>query len=257
MKNMKIMTYNIRNAYGDLGENAWDNRKESLAGLIAGRDPDIFCVQEAFDSQVRYLLEALPAYGFAGVGRDDGKKEGEYSAVFYKKDRFSLVSQRTRWLSETPDIPSKGWDAHHCRICTSALLRESGGATLCAASTHLDHAGILARKNGAELLRSFFEDEEEQCFIAGDYNAFTGSEPYSIMNAPPFYDARLLSEEYSDFGTFHGYGRQKSLFEQSPIDHIFFTKGAYFPVRAEIIAVRRNGRYPSDHFPLLIEFKSK
>jgi endonuclease/exonuclease/phosphatase family metal-dependent hydrolase len=257
MKTLKVMTYNIRNAYGDTGENAWDNRKESLAGLISGREPDIFCVQEAYDSQISFLLESLPEYGFAGVGRDDGKTEGEYSAVYFKKDRFELLSQRTRWLSESPDVPSIGWDAHHKRICTSALLLERDGERLCAASVHLDHAGILARKNGAELLRSFFAGGPEQCFIAGDYNAVTGSEPYNILNAPPFCDARLFSEEYSDFGTFHGYGRVKTVFENSPIDHIFITKGAYTPVRAEILSVKRNGHFPSDHFPLMISFTAK
>jgi len=255
MKTLTVMTYNIRNAYGDRGENAWENRKESLSGLISGRAPDIFCVQEAYENQIAYLLESLPDYGYAGVGRDDGKTAGEYSAVFFRKARFRAASQKTRWLSLTPDIPSAGWDAHHKRICTSAILEEGGGCTLCAASVHLDHAGVLARQNGARLLRSFFAGESAQCFIAGDYNAFVGSEPYNILNAPPFFDARLSSREYSDFGTFHGFG-SKEFFKETPIDHIFFTAGAYRPLRAEILAVKRDGRYPSDHFPLLISFVS-
>lgn len=92
---MKYMTYNIRNMNDDHGPHAWDNRKEHLAALIAWRAPDILCVQEAFWPQMVYLKEHLPGYDFYGVGRDDGDKAGEYAAVFYRTDRFTLLEGRT------------------------------------------------------------------------------------------------------------------------------------------------------------------
>ena len=249
------MTYNILNCNGGGTEHAWEERKSSLATLVSGRSPDLLLVQEAYYSQLTYLEDLLGVYRFAGVGRDDGVQEGEFSAVFYKKDRFRLLSSQTRWFSETPDIPSRGWDAHHHRICSSALLEEEDGQRLTAASLHIDHAGVLARTNSARQLRGFFENEQNQCIVGGDFNFRPDSEPYGIIASPPLYDARLSAPEYSDFGTFHGFRGLEAVCTRGPIDHIFMTKGAYSPVRAEILAVKREGRYPSDHFPLLISFK--
>lgn len=257
MATFSLMTYNIRNMKSDRGTAAdWDNRRESLAGLISTRSPDALCVQEAYAPQIDFLAQALSGYDYAGVGRDDGAREGEYSAVFWKRSRFELRSAKTFWLSETPDIPSFGWDAHQRRICTAAHLLEDDGRALCVASLHLDHAGEEARRGGARLLRSVFSAlaPTEQCFVAGDYNAEPDSEPYRIMNAPPFSDARLSACEYADFATFVGFNGEYFLSDSGPIDHCFTTPGPYRPRTADILAVKRGGGYPSDHFPLLITF---
>lgn len=256
---MKYMTYNIRNMNDDHGPHAWDNRKEHLAALIAWRAPDILCVQEAFWPQMVYLKEHLPGYDFYGVGRDDGDKAGEYAAVFYRTDRFTLLEGRTFWLSETPDRPSRGWDASfHKRICTIAVLAPlDGGTPICAASLHLDNDGAEARRQSALLLRRVFTpiSEQYQCFIAGDYNAEPCDEPFRIMNEPPFYDARTTADEFSDFETFNGFAIDHVTFGAGPIDHIFYTKGALRPVCAEILTTKRGGDFPSDHFPLLCTFE--
>src|ERR1700710_2845398 len=109
---MKVMTYNIRLDVASDGVNQWSNRKEKLPALIQKYDPDLIGLQEAMHHQLMDILKALPQYGYIGVGRDDGKEKGEYSAILYRKDRFDLIWQRTSWLSETPAIAgSKSWDA--------------------------------------------------------------------------------------------------------------------------------------------------
>lgn len=261
MKQMTLMTYNIRNMNGDQGVHGWENRKAHVAALIAGRAPDVLCVQEAFWPQMEYLLENLPGYAAYGVGRDDGDKAGEYAAILYRTDRFRLTDSQTIWLSETPDHPSHGWDAtYHKRICTTVQLSPlDGSAPFYAASLHLDDRGVEARRQSALLLRRYFAPvlESSQCFVAGDYNATPADEPYQIMNQPPFYDARITADEFSDFASSRGFDCDRLEFGSGPIDHVFYNQGALRPVRAEILTVKRGGEFPSDHFPLLCTFESR
>ncbi len=259
MNTMKIMSYNVRYIHGDSDDNRWENRREALVGLILSRDPDILCVQEAFDEQMQYLRASLLAYASYGVGRDDGDKAGEHSAVFYKKELFRMVHSDTKWFSPTPDVPSRGWDAHHKRICSWVLLDCVGGGSIAAASLHMDNGGAVARANAARILRDMFTPvaAHSQVFIAGDFNSAPGGEAYEIVNAAPFFDARTKSPEYTEYGSSHGFGRNENVFNIGPIDHLFMTKGEFYPIRAEVLAVKFNGRYPSDHFPLLVTLKKR
>lgn len=254
---LTLMTYNIRNMNDDRTENCWDKRKKALVGLIGSHCPDVLCVQEAFYPQIRYILSELPAYGYCGVGRDDGDKAGEYSAVFYKRAKFSPVSTGTFWLSQTPDIPSCGFDGAHNRICTWAELSRKG-ELLAVCSLHLDHKGEVAKREGAKIVRERALQFPEQCIVAGDFNSVPDSEPISIMSQPPFSDARLAAPERHSHGTFRGFEPNVRDWRlDPPIDHVFFTPGKFSPRRAEIITTTYDDRYPSDHFPLLVTFNEK
>ncbi len=258
MNTLTIMSYNIRNSNDDTGENAWSNRKAALVALIKSRRPDILCMQEALPDQMQYLRAMLPDYDFFGVGRDDGGMSGEFSPVFFRRSLFENVGAITVWLSETPLLPSCGWDAHHNRICTLVALKEKEtGQVIGVASLHLEHAGPIAQVKGAEVAReAALSSLQTQCFLAGDYNCAVGSKPYQVMTQEPLRDARLDAPERSDLATFHGFGKKELTLEASPIDHIFYTPGLYHPVRAEVLAIKMNGRYPSDHFPLLVTFQN-
>src|SRR5690606_8159556 len=92
---------------------------------ILFHQPQILGVQEALWGQMQDLQQALPQYKFVGVGRDDGDKKGEFSAIFYDTTRIQLLDSKTFWLSETPEVAgSKGWDAAICRIVTYARFRD-------------------------------------------------------------------------------------------------------------------------------------
>ena len=152
-QNMTFLTYNIRYGLANDGENRWDIRKDGLAKQIQFYEPDVFGVQEALGFQVAYLDSILEQYDYYGVGRDDGKEEGEYSAIFYKRDRFTILKKSTFWLSETPDKVSVGWDAALPRICTVLLVKEKiSGQTLWIMNTHFDHKGEKARENSVRLI---------------------------------------------------------------------------------------------------------
>jgi len=120
---LKIMTYNIRLNLDSDGENSWTNRKDFFSSQMQFYEPDIFGVQEATPSQVTDISSLLPEYSYVGIGRE-GIGKGESSNVFYKKKHFSVLQENTFWLSETPDVISKGWDAACNRVCTYVLLKD-------------------------------------------------------------------------------------------------------------------------------------
>ena len=110
---LTVASYNLRNANGSDSArgNGWGQRYPVIAQIVQYHDFDIFGTQECFLHQLKDMKEALPGYDYIGVGRDDGKDKGEHSAIFYRTDKFDIVEKGDFWLSETPDVPSKGWDA--------------------------------------------------------------------------------------------------------------------------------------------------
>src|SRR5690606_35847797 len=124
-QDLHVATYNIRlQTKSDTG-NMWDDRKYALCQVIKFHEFDIFGIQEAFDSQMEDMHALLPHYKHIGVGRDDGKKRGEHSAIFYNPSRFELLRAGTFWLSDkNTETPNKGWDAALPRICTWGVFKD-------------------------------------------------------------------------------------------------------------------------------------
>ena len=139
-ESLEAMTYNIRYDTVDDGDNAWDFRKARVAGLLSFYEPDVLGLQEAEYHQVRYLRDALPRYRYIGVGRDDGRTGGEFSAIFYDSGRLKLLEDGTFWLSDTPAVPSLGWDAALKRVCTYARFEDRATSRqFWVFNTHFDH----------------------------------------------------------------------------------------------------------------------
>ena len=148
-----FMTYNIRYATERDGVNAWSNRKAFLSDQIKFYSPDVFGIQEGLLRQVSYLDSALTQYQYIGVGRDDGKEKGEFSAIFYDTEKLKVIENSTFWLSETPEKISIGWDAAMERICTYALFENLvSGQKFYVFNTHFDHIGKVAREKSADLI---------------------------------------------------------------------------------------------------------
>ncbi|MEX1261841.1 MAG: endonuclease/exonuclease/phosphatase family protein [Balneolaceae bacterium] len=255
---IKIMSYNIRYDNPDDGINAWSNRSDQVAEMMGKKyQADIIGVQEALKSQIDELQNRLPSYSWVGVGRDDGKEAGEFSPIFYKSDRFELVATNTFWLSESPDQPgSISWDAAITRVATWAILKEkSSGEDFYVINTHFDHMGEVARVESAKVIGEFVSniDEEFPVVITGDFNVPETSEAYSVMtNLPGISDARYASETEHEgpTATFNNWEELGS--DESRIDYIFVRDN----VRAlthKILDDRYDGRFPSDHLPVLSE----
>jgi endonuclease/exonuclease/phosphatase family metal-dependent hydrolase len=240
------------------GVNQWGNRIEKVTDLIKKHNPDLFGVQEALHNQMMDLQNNLPDYQFVGVGRDDGKEKGEYSAIFYKKDKFEVLKQNTFWLSETPSIPgSKSWDAAITRVVTFAVVKEkSSGKSFIYANTHFDHIGKEARKNSANtikhLLLDFMKDYKAiPVLVSGDFNSEPTAEPYLNMidgKELQLTDARPGTDVT---GTFCGFEVGK--IECRTIDYIFHS-AQWKASNYKVIQENDGKYYPSDHLPVMASF---
>ena len=249
-QNLTVISYNIRyNSQSD-GEDIWDLRKGELVGQINQHSPDSFGVQEATQIQMQYILEALPEYAYVGVGRDNGATKGEYSAVFYLKEKFKLLESKTFWLSETPEEVSVGWDAALPRICTYAQFKEhTTGRVFWHFNTHFDHVGKAARANSALLIIEKIKSlvSTESVFVlTGDFNASPNELPIThLKNA--FRDPLEYIELSGPEGTFNAFNLQAPLDRR--IDYIFF-QGLTPLSYAHLSEKRANGRWISDHLPV-------
>src|SRR5665648_606437 len=123
-QNIRVITYNIRFNNPDDGENAWPNRSNQVSALLDFHQADIFGLQEALIGQIEDIQAQLPNMEWVGVGRDDGKKAGEYSPLFYNSKKFDALQKGWFWLSETPEKPGLGWDASCKRVCTWVIMKK-------------------------------------------------------------------------------------------------------------------------------------
>lgn len=257
---LKVMTYNIRLDIAVDGENDWAHRKDFFTSQIQFYEPDILGIQEATPNQVIDIAKAFPQYNYVGIGRD-GAGKGESSNIYYKKDRFKLIQENTFWLSETPDVVSKGWDAAFNRVCTYALFKDlKTKKTFWVFNTHLDHVGELAKTNGIQLILSKMatvNTKKYPVFFTGDFNSEPATDRIKnlkkIMN-----DSREISETtpFGPSGTFNGFNHNEPVTKL--IDYIFVSNEGKLSVKKyAVLSDSRDLRYPSDHFPVYVEIKFK
>lgn len=248
---INVMSYNIRYNNANDGDNAWPNRKDQVKALVRFHDADILCVQEALDLQVDQLLENTD-FEMAGVGRTDGKREGEFSAIYFDKKRFVKKDGGTFWLSDTPEKPSKGWDAAIVRICTWLRLYDKWNKKeFMVFNTHYDHVGVQARIESAKLIKKKIQEIAPTLpvILTGDLNVRPETE--AITTIKTFLtDAKEASIEpaYGPEGTFNGFKFNAPLKDR--IDYIFINKG--FKVQKfAVLSDSKQQRYPSDHLPIV------
>ena len=229
--------------------------------------------QELLSNQFNDLSGLLTGYQGVGVGRLDGAESGEYCAVFFRKDRFTLLDSGTFWLSETPEVVgSLGWDGACERIATWVVLRDRDGRELFFIDTHLDHVGQVARDEGVSLLMKRIETLSggRPVILTGDFNSEPGSSvvahvqkdgvTFAELCAPVeqkdgvLRDAKAIAAQrsgtdwsFSDFG-------QIPEAERPLLDYIFVS-GDIEAVRYEVLPDIFDGGYVSDHAPVMAVVK--
>ncbi len=250
-----IATFNIRYDNPRDSGNLWADRKAYVASLIRFHDFDVFGTQEGLKHQLDDIQQQLPQYERYGIGRDDGQTKGEHSAIFYKKEKFTLLKSGDFWLSETPDKPGFGWDARINRICSWVQLKDKvTGKTFYCFNVHYDHQGMVARRESSKLLLSKIRSisGKDPVILTGDFNGDHRSEWYeSIAHSGVLKDSfREVKHPYVNNGTFQNFGRNFNTADI--IDHVFIS--THFTVkRWGVLTDSYSGKFPSDHFPVLTE----
>lgn len=282
-----VGSYNVRNqndADARQGD-GWPTRSKVLCAQVDFEDPDIFGTQEVLHGQLNDMRTLLDHYDYIGIGRDDGREAGEYSAIFYKKSRLNLLADGNFWLNETPDRPALGWDAACIRICTWGQFEQrSTGFRFFFFNLHMDHVGVVARRESAKLIVQKIREiaQEAPAIVTGDFNVDQNDSIFSI-----FTDSGLLVDSYvaaerrfAENGTFNDF--DPNLKSESRIDHVFVSpafsvhrygiltnsywtaegaqakqlvKGKNAPQEIDFQHFRR--RNPSDHYPVFVKLEVK
>ena len=233
---LSVMTFNMRYDNPEDGQNNWRFRRERIAGVIKAQEVDVLGTQELLSNQFDDLSGLLTGYQGVGVGRLDGAESGEYCAVFFRKDRFTLLDSGTFWLSETPEVD---------------------GRELFFIDTHLDHVGQVARDEGVSLLMKRIETLSggRPVILTGDFNSEPGSSVVAhVQKDGVLRDAKAIAAQrsgtdwsFSDFG-------QIPEAERPLLDYIFVS-GDIEAVRYEVLPDTFDGGYVSDHAPVMAVVK--
>lgn len=249
---IEAATYNLRLNLASDGVNAWPQRREAVKALVRYHGFDLLGTQEGLIDQIRDL-EQMGEYTRVGRGRDDGQDAGEHSAIFFRKARFELLANGDFWLSPTPEVPSKGWDARCCkRLASWARLRDkASGRSLAVFSVHFDHEGELARRESAQLMLRKMDELSAGLPVVclGDFNS-TPDTPQIQALSGRLHDARAwsLSPPYGPVGTFNDFQLDAPMIER--IDYIFVSPGVRV-LKYAVLSDSIDRRYPSDHHPVV------
>lgn len=259
---LKVMTFNLRYGTAPDGDNAWELRRPLTYDVFKKQDADVVGIQEGLDQQLKDIEAAVPGYTRIGVGRDDGKTKGEWSAIYYRSSRFSVESSGTFWFSDTPEVVgSKTWGNDLPRICTWAhLVEKATGYGFYQFNVHLDAYVQVAREKSVVLLMQRVMARPvatDPAFVTGDFNAEEASTANQYMrgaatidgsaNPLPLADSfRVLHPNDTEAGTFHGF---KGGTDGAKIDYIYLMPGEK-TLAAEIDHSHDGARYPSDHYPV-------
>ena len=256
---INVMSFNIRYDNPEDSLDNWKFRKDRAANAIRFYNVDILGTQEVLHNQLEDLKQHLPEYDVIGVGREDGKEKGEYSALWYKKDRFTLIDSGYFWLSETPEVAgSKGWDGACERIASWAKLKDKvTGKEVFALNTHLDHVGVVVRREGISLMLDKVNQLSDglPVIVTGDFNSEPESDVIKHVTDPTnpehLTDTREASPiVYGPSWSFHDFG--KIPYEHRPLIDYVFVRNGFKVVRYGVLAETENESFLSDHAPVLV-----
>jgi endonuclease/exonuclease/phosphatase family metal-dependent hydrolase len=247
---LKVMSYNIRMGSANDGTNSWIYRCGATIEMLEDQKPDVFGVQEALKAQIDLLEEFADNYDYVGVGRDDGKKDGEYMAIFWNKKAVKLMDWGTFWLSETPEEPSMGWDAACKRTATWALMKDKRtGKRFYFVNTHLDHVGVEARKNGLKLIVDRIAEINPEGYpmvLTGDFNMKPSAPELNGLDAC-MKSARKFASQTDSHATFNNWGKAKG---DEIIDYIYYSGFSSCLEYQTITRKYDNRKFISDHYPI-------
>jgi endonuclease/exonuclease/phosphatase family metal-dependent hydrolase len=253
---VRVLSFNLRYINtGDIGDRKWSARREAAADIIKKDAPDFVGTQEAFREMLDDVRQRVPGYAEIGVGRDDGKTKGEYSAILYREAAWEVKESGTFWLSDTPEAAgSMTWGNKVTRVCTWGKFRhKANGSELYFYNTHLDHQSQPSREKAAAMIlrRIAARETKAPVIVTGDFNAAPDNPAIAAMlkGPPALTDAwAALHKDVkpAESGTFHNFSGRR---DGSRIDYIF-TTAEFTSTEAAILNEAQDGKWPSDHYPV-------
>ncbi len=259
---MRIMSFNIR--CGSVADEPWYTRIDVVTKTILESGADTVGLQEATPEWMAVLKETLKEkYSFIGIGRDigsddpDDEDEGEYSSIFYLKDKYDVLESETFWLSETPEKVSYGWDAVCRRVCTwGVFLNKETNEKFVHFNTHFDHIGVEARRNSVEMIiKKAKEFKNIPAVFTADMNVIEGTENYNqFVNSGYFNDTKKQAPKTMHICTYHDAKPEEH--KDEVIDYVMINND-FEVLEYKVLTDGIDGRFVSDHYPIYADIKIK
>lgn len=219
-------------------------------------------LQETLEHQLNDIMTSFGSdWASIGVGRDDGDKGGEFNPIIYRKDVFEPEHSETKWLSNTPDTPSKDWNSGSNRIVNIAVFKHiATGRRFIHANTHLDNASGEARTNQIGVAVDMIKAVDTRfgpdlpVTLTGDFNAGESDAAYKTLVGEKYvddlYTLASSSQRSGQAATFTGFADEFS----SRIDYIWVGpqgKNAFSVNGYKTVENFVNGVKISDHRPVV------
>lgn len=251
---VRVMSFNIRCT--NVGKDSWEDRIGIVTETINKSNADSVGVQEATTEWMETLDKELTKYTWVGVGRDDGKNQGEFSSIFYLKEKYNLIDSGTFWLSETPETPSLGWDAGCNRVCTWAVLEnKETKEQYVHINSHFDHVGNKAREESVKLILAHADIYKDLPVVfTADMNVVEGSENYVQMTSGCLKDTKYLTDDSMNYLTYHD---TKPLSHRGDVIDYVMVNDKFNVLSYKVVTAGIDNRYVSDHFPVYADLEIK
>lgn len=253
---IRVMSFNIRCT--NVGSASWEDRIDIVSRTMLDSEADSIGIQEGTPEWMATLKNTVAEkYAYVGVGRDDGVNAGEYSAIFYLKDKYTVADSGTFWLSETPDVPSQGWDAACNRVCTWAVLEDKAtGERYVHLNSHFDHIGVKAREKSVELIvEKAREYTDAPVVFTADMNVREGSDNYKqLVGAGVLADTKFQAPDSMNYLTYHD--TNPGLHSGDVIDYVMINEH-FEALSYKVVTEGVDGEYVSDHFPIYADIAVK
>jgi endonuclease/exonuclease/phosphatase family metal-dependent hydrolase len=253
---LNVCSFYTGNEFDKSSSELWVERLTTIELLVSSGDFDIIGMQEVNFARFYSLQEALSEYEIV-IG--DGEKRlevEELAPIFYKSDKFILLSKSVFWLSETPDIPgSKSWGAIYPRIATWVKLQNKySGHIFYVFNTHFCQLNEDAQLKSSKLLLQKINEiaGDAPVIVTGNFNAAINSPVelfltsnwdrfHSLRNAAKIIKNKKLARETKELS--------KRFVPTRHTDHIFinsyFKTQLYSTVQSKEIEKLFTGHRPA------------
>lgn len=250
---LRVMSFNVRLPLEADGSNRWEARRDLFVETIRRADPDIIGTQELWKIQGDHVLDRLPQFSWFGVDRRGGRGD-EHMGVFFRRDRMKVIDLGNFWLSDTPNVPgSISWGHPYPRMATWGLFETKAGQRFWLINTHFPYRAEddAARSKCAAAIAEWVAQRPagDVVVLTGDFNTGPESEAHRLLSGLLADAWVAASERTGPEGTFHG-------FSGTPGKRIDWVMArGLTPVAVETVAFGRGGRFPSDHFPVVADYR--
>lgn len=251
--NLSVMSFNIRNSNANDGTNSWQYRFPASFDMLLKLKPDVVGMQEVLPLQRAMLDEEVEGYKAVGVGRDNGKKKGEQTCIYWNTKTVKMLKWGCFWLSETPDKPSGSWDTACWRTATWALMKDKrSGKKFYFVNTHLDHVSAIARSKGLELIVSRIAEINPEAYpmiLCGDFNVLPNDSCLKVLDGKMVSARETAPQPHDNGATYHNWGKNK----KDVIDYIYYSGFDSCASFRRVTEKFADKPFVSDHYPILAE----